>query len=541
MAGFLAATRHRDFARAAESLDLRRLPASARGQEGPALARQLRVVLDQTLPVDLDALSDQTDGSRREGLPPDREIVGTIASKSGPVPVQLQRVSEGGQAVWKVSSATVGQVPRLYREFGYGPLADYLPAAMFEVRLLGLALWQWISVPLLILLAAAFAWLGVAALVRILRPIVRRAAPVLGDRFIHPSAAPLRLAIGVLLFYAGSQLLNLSIPVRAFFGAIEKALVILIVAWVLLRAVDVLGQFLTERLVWWGRASARAVVPLGQKTLKVVIALIAFLAVLQNVGVNVTGILAGLGIGGLAIALAAQKTVENLFGGITLILDQPVRVGDFCRFGDKLGTVEEIGLRSTRIRTLDRTVISVPNAQFSSLELENFTPRDRVWLHTTIGLRYETTPDQLRYVLVEVQQMLLAHPMIAARPRTRFVKLAACSLEVEVFAYIATGNYDEALKVREDVYLRLLDIVAASGTSLAFPSQTSYVVRDGGIDADKRREAEARVRAWRDANALNVPDFPEETATALAGTLDYPPRGSASRTPAGVATSQQTS
>jgi MscS family membrane protein len=542
MAGFLDATRHGDYLRAAEYLDLRRLPASARSEEGPTLARQLRVVLDQTLPVDLDALSDQSDGSRREGLPPDRDTAGTIASKSGPVRVLLQRVPEGPQAVWKVSSATMNQVPRLYREFGYGPLGDYLPPAFFEIRVLGLALWQWIGVLALVVLASAFSWLGVAGVVRVLRPFVRRSAPVLGDRFIVPSAGPLRLAVGVLIFYAGSQLLNLSIPARTFFGEIEKALVILIVAWMLLRAVDVLGQFLTEQLVWWGRPSARAVVPLGQKTTKVVIVLIGFLAVLQNVGVNVTGILAGLGIGGLAVALAAQKTVENLFGGITLILDQPVRVGDFCRFGDKLGTVEEIGLRSTRIRTLDRTVISVPNAQFSSLELENFTPRDRIWLRTTIGLRCETTPDQLRYALVEIETMLLAHPMVDKGPKTRLVNLGTSSLDVEIFCYVTTADADQAQKVREDIYLRILDIVAASGTALAVPAQLNYVVRDRAIDPEKRREVEAHVRAWRDANSLNVPDFPEEAATALAGTLDYPPRGSATRaSSAGVAAAPQPS
>jgi len=255
---------------------------------------------------------------------------------------------------------------------------------------------------------------------------------------------------------------------------------------------------------------------------------LAFLAVLQNIGINVTGILAGLGIGGLAVALAAQKTVENLFGGVTLILDQPVRVGDFCRFGDRVGTVEEVGLRSTRVRTLDRTVVSIPNGHFSSLELENFTLRDRIWLNTTLGLRYETTPDQLRHVLVEIRRMLYAHPRIDSEPaRIRFASFGAYSLDLEIFAYVRTSDYEEFLAVREDVYLRIMDIVAESGTGFAFPSQTTYFARDTGLDEAKRRTAEAQVRAWREQGSLCLPDFPPETVKALDRTLDYPARGAA--------------
>jgi MscS family membrane protein len=269
-------------------------------------------------------------------------------------------------------------------------------------------------------------------------------------------------------------------------------------------------------------------VPVGGKAAKVTLLGLALLAVLQNVGVNITGILAGLGIGGLAVALAAQKTVENVFGGITLILDQPVRVGDFCRFGERVGTVEEIGLRSTRIRTLDRTVVAVPNAEFVTLHLENFTRRDRIWLKTTIGLRYETTPDQLRHVLVEVRAMLYAHPRIDPAPaRIRFVGFGAHSLDLEIFAYVQTTSYDEFLAVQEDIYLRIIDIVAASGTGFAFPSQTLYLASDAGLDGARGHEAEARVRAWRERGELCLPEFPRERVDALRASLDYPPNGAA--------------
>ena len=491
------------------------------------LARQLRVVLDQALAPDPDTLSDEEDSSRPEASARPRAR-GHDHGQDGLDAIVLQRVpGEGDTRLWKISAATVAQIPRLYREFGYGPLGDYLPPAFFEIRFLDLALWQWIGFLLLVAASAALAWVGALVVRRAARPLVRRAAPVLGDRFLAALAGPLRLALGVMIFAAGSALLGLSIPARGFVAELEKALAIVIVTWLTFRASDVMGGLLADQFTWWGRPAASAVVPLGVKSAKIVVVIFALLAVLQNVGVNVTGVLAGLGIGGLAVALAAQKTVENLFGGITLILDQPVRVGDFCRFGDKLGTVEEIGLRSTRVRTLERTLVSVPNGQFASFELENFTARDRVWLHTTLGLRPETTPDQLRYVLVELRTMLYAHPMVAANPRIRFINLGESSLDLEIFAYVPTANYDEFLAVREDIYLRIMDIVAASGTRLAFPSQTTYAARRWRgwtrPSAPRRKRASASGARRGRCTCPTSPRRPCPPSTALR----YPPPGSA--------------
>jgi MscS family membrane protein len=247
------------------------------------------------------------------------------------------------------------------------------------------------------------------------------------------------------------------------------------------------------------------------------------------VGFNVTGLLAGLGVGGLAVALAAQKSIANLFGGVSLVADQPIRVGDFCKFGEnKMGTVEEIGIRSTRVRTLDRTLVTIPNSEFSEMQLENFGARDRIRMYANLGLRYETSPDQLRHVLAELRKLLAAHPQISEAPaRVRFVGFGAHSLDLELFAYVPTSDWNEFLKVREDVFLRVMDVVRESGTGFAFPSQTLYLGRDGGLDDERTREAESRVRSWRESGELPFPDFDEQTVTRIDGTLDYPPRGSA--------------
>jgi MscS family membrane protein len=228
------------------------------------------------------------------------------------------------------------------------------------------------------------------------------------------------------------------------------------------------------------------------------------------------------------VALAAQKSLENLFGGITLIFDQPVHVGDFCRFGDRVGTVEDIGLRSTRIRTLDRTLVTIPNAEFSSLQIENYARRDRIFLSTRIAVRYETTPDQLRYLVTELRALLLAHPKIDPDPaRVRLSGFGTHGLEIDLFAYVRTIEYGEYLAVREDLYLRILDVVHGSGTDLAFAAQSAYDPSPR-LDAEKRRAAEEAVRHWREAGTLYFPDVPPEAAAKLADTLDYPPKGSPS-------------
>ena len=236
---------------------------------------------------------------------------------------------------------------------------------------------------------------------------------------------------------------------------------------------------------------------------------------------------AGLGIGGVAVALAAQKSLENLFGGVSLFADRPVRVGDFFRYGDQVGTVEEIGLRSTRVRTLDRTVVTIPNAEFSNLRLENFAKRDRMRLWTMIGVRYETTPDQLRYLLARLREILLAHPRVTDDPaRVRLLGFGAYSLDLEVFAYVDTADWSEFLGIREDVYLRFMDAIKEAGTGFAFPSSTTYVGRDDGLNAEDTQRAEARVAEWREKGELPFPQFPDGFRREMWNTFDWPPEGS---------------
>ena len=247
----------------------------------------------------------------------------------------------------------------------------------------------------------------------------------------------------------------------------------------------------------------------------------------QAIGLPVVSVLAGLGIGGLAVALAVRPTLENLIGGIILYVDRPVSVGDFCTFGDQMGTVESVGVRSTKLRALDRTLISVPNAQFADMQIVNWAQCDEMLINETLGLRYETTADQLRYVLAELRRMLHAHPRInPATVRVRFWGYGMSEIKVNVRVYATTREWNDFFAIREDVFFRIFEIVKQAGTDFALQSQTLFLARDPGVDADRGRSAERKVEGWRRSGNLPFPRLRQEEIDRIGGTLDYPPRGS---------------
>jgi MscS family membrane protein len=526
MSGFLSATGARDYTRAATYLDLRDLPGQEASLTGPTLARHLRVMLDQNLLLHPHDFSDEPDGMPDDGQPASRDVVGRIQTKKGAVTLLLERVPrEDGVPVWQFSAATVARIPGLYQEFGHGPMGDFLPPVFVETRLFEIALWQWIALLGLVPASLFLAWILVTTGLHLLRPLSAHSRLALTPWFAERAAAPIRLLVSLALFHVCRRVLSLAVAVQPAFATVEEILVVVGLAWLILRVIDVASEKVRGDAERRGEAATIALVELSQRGLILVVRTLALLSLLEVVGVHVTALIAGLGVGGIAIALAAQKTIEHLFGGVTLVADQPVKVGDFCRFGNQLGTVEAIGLRSTRLRTLERTLVSIPNGELAALQIENFAKRDRIWLRTTLNLRRETTPDQLRYALVRLRELLYAHPMIDPDPaRVRLVGFGSDSLEVEIFAYVHTRDYNQFLAVREDVYLRVLDILAESGTGLALPSLTLHRGAEG-LDADRARAAEAAVHRWREEGTLPLPEFPPERVARLAGTLDYPPSG----------------
>jgi MscS family membrane protein len=194
---------------------------------------------------------------------------------------------------------------------------------------------------------------------------------------------------------------------------------------------------------------------------------------LDHFGMNLTATLAGLGVGGIAVALAAQKTLENVIAGVSLIVDQAVRVGDVLNLGDIQGTVEEVGLRSTRIRTVDRTVVSLPNGQIANMRLETLSVRDRFLFHPVVSLHYDTTPVQLRSFSAGVRTLLSEHASVDSRSvRVRFVRFGTSSRDVDIFAYVFADEGNKFLEVQEELLYGIMDIVQKAGAAIALPSQS---------------------------------------------------------------------
>jgi MscS family membrane protein len=324
--------------------------------------------------------------------------------------------------------------------------------------------------------------------------------------------------------------LRLPLLLRHYYFQVTSIALILSTTWIFWRVIRWSLHRVRLRALARGHAGTGSLMLLGERILKAIIFIAGILAVLGSLGFNMSTALAGLGIGGLAIGFGAQKTIENLFGGVSVLGDEVFRVGDVCRFGDRSGTVEDIGLRSTRIRTEERTLLAIPNGTVATINLENLSRRDKILLKTNLSLRSETKSDHLRFVLSELRRLLYSHPKIESTTvRVRLTDIAAAAPSVEVLCYVLTQEFNEYAAVREDVLLRMLEIVESSGTGLALPAQTLYIGRDAGLAHDKAETALQKVTELREGKKLPFPDFHKEEISSFKGSIEYPPEESALR------------
>jgi MscS family membrane protein len=298
------------------------------------------------------------------------------------------------------------------------------------------------------------------------------------------------------LFAIGVRFVELYAPAQRLANEIFATGFFATAFWALLRSADIVGELISGSP--WAKAhpASRSLFPLAIRSGKVAIIIMAVVGVLSLWGYPVASLLAGLGIGGLALALAAQKTVENLFGSFSIGLDQPFREGDFVKVEDFVGTVEAIGLRSTRIRTLDRTLVTIPNGKLADMRLESFAVRDRMRLACVVGLVYGTTAGQMRQVLEGLERVLRAHPKIwPDAVVVRFKEFGASSLDIEIMAWFQTPDWGEFQLIRQEVLLSFMDVVESAGTSFAFPTRTVHLElerrrrRAGAAGGDSRETA----------------------------------------------------
>jgi MscS family membrane protein len=310
---------------------------------------------------------------------------------------------------------------------------------------------------------------------------------------------------------------------RHYYYQISNVILLVGFFWLLFRVVGKLMQRFIARAIAAGRTGAGTLGVLGDRVLKLLVLLVAVFSILKALGFDLTTALAGVGIGGIAIAFAAQKTLENLFGGLSVLGDEVIRVGDDCRFGDRVGRVEDISLRSTRVRTLERTVLSIPNGSLATMNVENLSRRDKTLFNVRFSIRSETSSDQLRFLLAQVRRMLYEHPRVETESaRIRFGDIEEGAFVLEIFAYILNPNPAEALAIREDLLLRITTIVEQSGTRFASPSRLIQVTRDSGLNKEKTESVVKTVEQWRDEKQLPFPDFSPEEKSSFRGSITYP-------------------
>ena len=468
---FLELTRAQRFAEAGRLLDVTKLEESRRAE----LARRLKAVLDRRLWLDLEKVSAAEAGDLSDGLAPNLEQLGHVSSKQGRTePVRLRRL--GDRSGWLFSSATVGRVDAWYDGLEDRWLLEHLPPWLLRSGPAALLWWQWLGL-LALIAGAAVVGTGLSAFLRwVLGKVASRTPSLWDDRLLARTVGPVRFAFWLALLRLSSPLLLLYPPAEGRAHDILRGLFLANILWFCWRIVDVMAELSWDSPWSLQHPGSRALIPLARRAGKAVVSVAAVILFLSALGYPVTSLIAGLGLGGLAFALASQKTVENLFGAFSLGIDQPFREGDFVRIEELVGTVESLGLRSTKIRTLDRTLVSFPNGKLAEMRLESFSARDRLRLACTVGLVYETTEAQMRAVLAGLERVLREHPKIWPDSVTvRFKELAASSLDIEIMAWFTTSDWAEFQAIREDVLLSFMGVVESVGTSFAFPTRTVHL------------------------------------------------------------------
>ena len=468
--GLARALDEMDFNTAVHYMDLRNLPFTIDEADGPDLARKLLIVADRSMIVDYEAISDDPDGHADDGLPSYRDRITTVKTSEGLVDILMQKVPRGdGVFIWKLSNATVAKIPELNEEFGYGPIGDKLTLIFPHYYVFGLELWQWAMVLVLLVAGYLFAYAITWLLFKLLTSY-RKERMVRAERFVN---GPLRILIMIIFFRSTFDLIAPTLVVRALFEA--RTFLIIAMIWVLLGFVDLIMYRIAEHMKKQGHADAVVLLRPATTVIKLTLVFVGFISWLDNIGYEVTTLIAGLGIGGIAVAFAAQRTLENLIGSITIYSSQPVHVGDFCRFGDKLGVVEEIGLRATQLRTLERTVVHIPNAKFSTDIIENLTQRDKILYRTRLRLSLQTTAQQMQDVLSGIRQLIEDNEHIDEESsRARFIDFGEYAQEIELYVYIKTKDFVEYLEHREDINLKIRQLIESSGTQLVVPTRTTY-------------------------------------------------------------------
>ncbi len=487
-----------DFDRAEEFLDMRYLPREMESQDAATLLEQLHYVWTRQEILDIARIDDTPEGRQNDNLPEYRDLVGTIELRRETIPIYLQRIPDGaGGWIWKFSNATVARIPDMWKELGYGPSAAYLSDALPDITLIGMENWQL----LYLLLAVVLGWPAATGICWLLsKALVQRDGPFQSaiTRFLH-----IQFRIFLYIMIIRFVVTNIGLSVRTML-LMQSSGVIYIAGAILVMGLINLGVgYQIRRMVNRSQGHYQALIKPAGTVLKLIVIIIAFLMWASHSGYDISAILAGLGVGSLAVALAAQKTLENVIGAITIYTARPIRPGDFCRFGGVLGVVEEIGLRSTAIRTLNRTLVMIPNAVFSADEVENFTLRDR--FRFLRQLRLEVGSRQAaEAMLAGIRELLSEHRLTIEGTTSAYLEeIADNTILIRIEAGIETQDFGEYLSVAEELNLSIIGLAETLDAEFSGPGrQVTLHETDGG--AQDPRLSVDRAGKYQAGNSVSL-------------------------------------
>ena len=472
---FVEATRRGDYQAAARLLDLRNIPASQREELGPRLAYRLKAAGARSLALDLDLISDSPLGDLKDGLSPNLEKIGAIPTPDGTVDIYLQRSrAPGGGHVWRVTPRTVAQIDLLYRHYGHGLLGEKLTEYLPDYWLLGMQLWQWAAVLVLLVLCYLVAW-GLCSLLEWLLARRPKGLGPAGRRFLR---GPVRLLLAAMLVGWNVPLIGPSLALRAVMRG--RFLLLAAGTWCLVRLVDLVVERLALHMQKAGNQQATVLLKPVGTIVKVLVIMTGTVVWLDNLGFKVTTILASLGVGGIAVALAAQDTLKNFLGSIAILLDKPFRVGERIVVEGHDGFVEEIGLRSTKLRQLDGHQAVIPNELVARVNVENIGRRPHIRRVANLCLASRTSAAQARRAVEIVEDLLKDHEGLDPElpPRVYFSEFNPDSLNLLMIYWYAPPDFWAFQAFGNRLNLEILARFDEAGIRLAEPTRRVLASQD---------------------------------------------------------------
>jgi MscS family membrane protein len=459
---FLETCRTGDYEKAAQYLDLDRIPPGEKASEGISLAKQLEAILNSAVQLNIDSLSQDPDGNNTQNVTQIKRY-----GQAYTLTVARKPPANGSDAIWQFSAETVASIPELAPSAENPWIGRYLPKLFSTIQLLETPIWKWIALAL-----GAIVLLSISRILDRLFSLFTGALAGRGTAGWVPWARevirPVRVMVILAVFRLFLEVVDPSAVARLYIGRVLQLILAITIAWCILNLIDLFFRRIETMIDVRHRTVSRSLIHMGRRTANALVVIFTLLVLLSNWGYNTNTLLAGLGVGGIAVALAAQQTIANVFGGVSVIGDHPVSIGEFGKFGDLLGTVEDIGMRSTRVRTLNRTVVSVPNSSFASFNLENYSVRDKILFNPTFQIQRSTPEEKIHALIDALGKALGADKHVELGPTpVRLTGLAAASFSLEIFCYVLTAEIDEFYQIQGGLLLAVSNTLKSTGVELA--------------------------------------------------------------------------